>query len=360
MLYEKFYHLKLNPFSLTADPQFVCMTSQHREALSGLVYGVCTRPGLTLLIGEVGTGKTTLLCTLLKFLEKKNYVSGFCNNPILSREEFYDYLLKELEVPCESPLKSRQLIALQDTLLRNRSAGRPTVLIVDEAQKLSVDLLEEIRLLTNLETPKEKLMHIIMAGQPELADVMRRPELRQLKQRVNHICKLQALSLPEVREYVDHRLAVAGLPNQTVFSPACVQQIHELTGGIPRLMNSLCDSALRNGFAMQAPHITIAIIREAAADLDLRGGSPRSSSANEETRGEARQEIRQGTREDSSPVAMLSGAAPQEGLAEPRPVLLLGADPEDKGTQSARMPLEGYSTRQKSLGFLAGLLDRWK
>jgi general secretion pathway protein A len=348
-LYEKFYNLKLNPFSLTADPHFLCMTSQHREALSGLVYGVCARPGLTLLMGEVGTGKTTLLCTLLDFLEKKGYVSGFCSNPILSREEFYDYLLKELEVPCASNLKSQQLIALQDTLLRNRAAGRPAILIVDEAQKLSVELLEEIRLLTNLETPREKLMHIIMAGQPELFELMRRPELRQLKQRVNHICKLQPLSLPEVREYVNHRLTVAGLPNQTLFSAACMQQIFDYSGGIPRLLNSLCDGALRNGFAMQAPHITMAIIREAAADLDLRPESRRGDVS----------------REDSGPnavplVAALPGAPPQERLPEPQPVLVLDSGPADKGKQQTRIPLEGYAARQRSLGFLASLLDRWR
>ena len=354
-MYEKFYNLRLNPFSLTADPQFVCMTSQHREALSGLVYGVCTRPGLTLLVGEVGTGKTTLLCTLLNFLEKKNYVTGFCNNPILNREEFYDYLLKELGVACPSTLKSQQLIALQDTLLRNRAAAHPTVLIVDEAQKLSVDLLEEIRLLTNLETPKEKLMHIIMAGQPELFEVMRRPELRQLKQRVNHICKLQPLTLSEAREYLNHRLAVAGLPNQTLFSPAGVQQIYEFSGGIPRLLNSLCDSVLRNGFAMQARQITVSMIREAAADLDLRFSSPREDKPDQHREGGSDLD-----RDDDSPSAALPARAEQGSLPEPKPVLVLDTESVDGAKQPVRAPFDNYAARQKSLGFLAGLLQRWK
>lgn len=341
-MYEKFYNLKQNPFSLTADPHFVCMTGQHREALSGLVYGVCTRPGLTLLVGEVGTGKTTLLYTLLDFLEKKRYVTGICTNPLLSREEFYDYLLKELEVPCASSLKSQQLIALQETLLRNRAAGRPSVLIVDEAQKLPVELLEEIRLLTNLETPREKLLQIIMAGQPELLEVLRRPELRQLKQRISYFCKLQPLSLQEVREYLQHRLACAGLPNQTLFSAACIQQIYEYTNGIPRLVNTLCDNALRTGFAIQSPHITIPIIREAASDLDLRPGSSRGDLS----------------RDGKGQLAGIAGPPSLKILPEPNPVLVPDGDPENKVRQLERMPLESYVARQKSLGFLAGLLER--
>jgi general secretion pathway protein A len=165
-VYEKFYNLNQNPFSLAPDPEFICMTEQHREALSGLIYSVCTRPGLTLLVGEVGTGKTTLLYTLLNFLEKKQYRTALCCNPLLSSAEFYDYLLASLDVPCASSLKSQHLIALQDSLSRNLALGKPSVLIVDEAQKLSVELLEEIRLLTNIETPRHKLLQSIIAGQP--------------------------------------------------------------------------------------------------------------------------------------------------------------------------------------------------
>jgi general secretion pathway protein A len=245
------------------------MTSQHREAFSGLVYSICTRPGLTVLVGEAGTGKTTLLYTLLGLLEKRRFVTAMCTNPTLTREEFYDLLLVKLGVECSSSLKSRQLIALQDALLRNRADGRPSVLIVDEAQRLPLVLLEEIRLLLNLETPREKLLQVIVAGQPEFTEILRRNELRQLKQRVSCYCKLEPLSLQQLREYVHHRLARAGLPQQRLFSETTLQAIYEHSRGIPRLVNSLCDSALQTGFALQSPVITVAIVREAARDLDL-------------------------------------------------------------------------------------------
>lgn len=180
-MYKKFYNLRQYPFSLTPDPQFLCMTVQHREALSGLIYGVCTRPGLTVLVGEAGTGKTTLLYTLMALLAKQKYPIVLCNNPTFTRNEFYDFLLAKLGIQCESTLKSRQLIALQDTLLRTRAAGRPAVLIVDEAQRLSAELLEEVRLLLNLETPREKLLQIIMSGQPELSGDLPESESRNYR-----------------------------------------------------------------------------------------------------------------------------------------------------------------------------------
>ena len=173
-------------------------------------------------------------------------------------------------VECQSTLKSRQLMALQEALLRNRADGRPSLLIVDEAQRLSTELLEEIRLLLNMETPREKLLDIIISGQPELAEILGRPELRQLKQRVSCICKLEALSLEELHEYLDHRLTLAGLPNQTLFSEEVIQLIYNYTQGIPRLVNSLCNNVLQTGFAMQSRNITIPIVEEAARDLELR------------------------------------------------------------------------------------------
>src|SRR5439155_18290446 len=148
-------------------------------------YSVCPRPGLTVLMGEAGTGKTTLLYMLLDLLEKRQFVRAMFTNPTLTREEFYDLLLVKLGVDCSSSLKSRQLMALQESLTRQSADGRPSILIVDEAQRLSLELLEEIRLLLNLETPSAKLLQIIVAGQPELAEILRRPELRQLKQRIS-------------------------------------------------------------------------------------------------------------------------------------------------------------------------------
>src|SRR5215469_6896606 len=245
------------------------MAAQHREALSGLVYSVCERPGLAVLMGEAGTGKTTLLYVLRGWLDKERYVTALCTNPILSREELLDLLLVQFGVECSSTLKNRQLMALQETLIRQRENGRHAVLIVDEAQRLPPELLEEVRLLLNLETPREKLIEIILAGQPELLEVLRRPELRQLKQRISCICRLEPLNLQELQEYLYHRLNEAGLPRQTLFADDAIQAIFEYTRGIPRLVNTLCDSALQTGFGLQSPRITISHIREAARDLDL-------------------------------------------------------------------------------------------
>ena len=355
-MYEKFYNLKQNPFSLTPDPEFVCMTEQHREALSGLIYSVCTRPGLTLLVGEVGTGKTTLLYTLLGFLEKKQYRSAFCCNPLLSSGEFYDYLLSTLQVPCASSLKSQQLIALKESLLRNHAAGKASVLIVDEAQKLSVELLEEIRLLTNLETPRQKLLQIIMAGQPEVAGMLNRPELRQLKQRINYYCRLEPLTLEEVAEYVQHRLGRAGLLNQNLFSRVVVEAIHGYTKGIPRLVNTLCDNALQNAFAIQSPNVTASIIQEAACDLDLLPVPLEEEYDPAQRKGPAPlpETLRRSRNLAAAPAVLVPNFTREsESLVRTR---ALGSELK----QPARIPLENYAARQKSLGFLAGLLDLWR
>ena len=341
-MYQGFYNLKEFPFRLSPDPSFMCMTTQHREALSGLIYSVCTQPGLTVLVGEAGTGKTTLLYSLLGLLEKRRFVTALCTNPTLTREEFYDLLLLKFGVECQSGLKSRRLYALQEMLTRNRADGRPALLIFDEGQRLSMDLLEEIRLLLNMETPREKLLEIIIAGQPELGEVLARPELRQLKQRVSSICKLKALSLEELHEYLHHRLTHAGLPRQTLFNEECIQLIYEYTQGIPRLVNSLCNGALQTGFAMQSREITPAILAEAARDLELLPDSTSSAAAG-------------GVSEVSAPVRL--AAVPRASTSKPVPPKLSRAV---NGTPESPVPLEGYNTRQKSLGFFSSLMDRWK
>lgn len=339
-MYQGFYNLKDHPFRLSPDPAFVCMTIQHREALSGLIYSACTEPGLTILTGEAGTGKTTLLYSLLKLLEKRRAVTALCTNPTMTRAEFYDLLMIKFGVDCQSTLKSRQLTALQEMLVRNRADGRLSLLIVDEAQRLSTELLEEIRLLLNIETPREKLLDIIISGQPELMDVLGRPELRQLKQRVSCICRLEALSLEDLREYMGHRLALAGLPNQTLFSEEAIQLIYSYTQGIPRLVNSLCNGALQTGFGLQSRNITMAIIEEAARDLDL-------------------QSIEEKLPIPSNRVATISAGA--EVAAAPLRLAAVNKVAKTvNGESEHRMPMESYAVRQKSLGFFAGLVDRWK
>jgi general secretion pathway protein A len=317
-LYQAFYKLTDNPFRLTPDPAYLSMTAQHREALSGLVYSICTRRGLTVLIGEPGTGKTTLLYALIDLLEKRRCVTAMCNNPTLTREEFYDFLLIKLGVESTSSLKSRQLISLHEKLLQYRAEGRSPVLVIDEAQRLPIELLEEVRLLMNIETPREKLLQIIMAGQQEFEDVLRRPEMRQLKQRASCVCKLAPLSVEDVREYLQHRLIRAGLAKQELFSDHAIQLIYEYTEGIPRLVNSLCDCALQTAFALRSRQITPGIIREAAKDLDLR--EP----------GDERLKTVSGEQEPKGEMA----AAHASG--------------------------NGYGARERGPGFFGNLIDRWR
>jgi general secretion pathway protein A len=335
-LYHTFYQLKEQPFRLTPDPAFMCMTSLHQEALAGLVYSVCTRPGLAVLTGEAGTGKTTTLYALLALLEKRGFVTVLCTNPVMSREELFDFLTTKFNTNCTSTLKNRQLSALYDTLLRHRAEGRPSVLIIDEAHRLPMELLEEVRLLLNLETPQEKLLQIIIAGQPELRDILQRPELRQFKQRVSCQCRLNPLTVPELKEYIGHRLMQAGLPNQTLFSDPVIRRIHEYTDGIPRLVNSLCETALQAGFAARNPQISVDSIDEVARDLDLQRALPQNFE-NE-----------------------LSGFSEPSPVFHPTAAGENGHNGHAAHTAEDRMPLESYASRQKSLSFFGHMLDRWK
>ena len=342
-MYQSFYNLKANPFRLTPDPHYVCMTAQHREALSGLIYSVCTRPGLTVLVGEAGTGKTTLLYSLLNLLEKRRFLPVLCTNPTLTREEFYDFLIMKFGVDCQSPLKSRRLEALEGKLRRSQLDGRPSVLIVDEAQRLTPELLEEIRLLLNMETPKEKLLQIIISGQPELTEILQRSELRQLKQRVSCMCRLKPLTMEELKEYLQHRLSRAGLPDQRLFPGAVIELIHIYSQGIPRLINSLCDSALQSGFGVQSPVITEALLKEAAVDLDL---IPACTANLASSNGHA------------------TAASAPNSVAVAAPVASNGHGPTDRihsVPAGEHVPLDGYTKQEKpNMGLFSSFLDHWR
>jgi general secretion pathway protein A len=334
-LYQEFYKLKEHPFRLSPDPAFICMTEQHREALSGLIYSVCTRPGLSVLIGEAGTGKTTILYTLLGLLERRQCLTAMCTNPTLSREEFYEFVLLKFGVNCPSASKTRQLIALDETLKRYRAQGRPAVLILDEAQRFSTELLEEVRLLLNLETPSEKLLEIVLAGQPELGDTLRRPELRQLKQRVGCVCTLKPLNPEEIGEYITHRLTHAGRTEPSLFSEGALESMFAYSGGIPRLINTLADTSLRTGFALQSPSITPFIVSEAARELELPRMSP----------------VEQMPAENDV-IACLDAKLRESVLSE--------SSAGSKPLPESAMPLESYASRQKSLGFFSQWMGRWK
>jgi len=344
-MHKQFYSLKQDPFCLSPDPEFVYLTQQHREALSCLLYSVLSRPGLTLMIGEAGTGKTTLLYTLWKQMEKRRYCVTLCVNPMLEPGEFYDFLLAKIVGKDFSSNKSQQLLALERTLLKNHAENRPSILMIDEAHRLPLELLEEIRLLLNLETPREKLLEIILAGQPELSELMGRQDLRQLRQRVSYVCRLKPLSSNELREYIRHRLWRAGRTDFSLFPEDTLRAIYQCTGGIPRLVNTLCDNCLHIGFALRSPLMTLSIVEEAAADLDL---------------SQCREQI-------NLPVVAPSGVnpfGPRSSQNHKSSNGFSGADPGASagavGNSPAEVPLENYASVKKNTGLFSRVTNLWR
>ncbi|HVN81541.1 MAG TPA: AAA family ATPase [Terriglobia bacterium] len=270
-MYESFFHLKEKPFNLTPDPRFIYFTEKHCEALANLVYGIRERKGFIVLTGEVGTGKTTLVNALLDTLGRTGVLSAFIFNPVLSSNEFFEYLLTDLNLKFDYRSKSQALIKLNSLLLERYRAGQVTVLVVDEAQNLSAEVLEEVRLLTNLETATEKLLQIVLVGQPELTMKLNSPDLRQLKQRIGLRCSLEPLTPLECKEYIRTRMEIAGLPNQQVFLEPTIAEVYRYSAGIPRLINAICDNALVNGYASDSSTISAQVIQEVCNDLELYG-----------------------------------------------------------------------------------------
>ena len=274
-MYTSFYNLREEPFRLTSDPRFFHLAEPHAAALATLVEAVMRRKGFVLMTGPIGTGKTTVVHTALQILTERAATShpissAFILNPTLSREEFLEMLLAEFEVPCTSVSKPARLAALQRMLLETQRKGGTSLLLVDEAHLLTPELLEEIRLLSNADTYQEKLLQIVLCGQPELLTVLRRPELRALRQRVANSCSLRPLNLHEVRAYIAERLHSAGFRGST--SPFPIQVLEEivrLTEGVPRLLNLLCDACLTIGCKAHKPVIDIGVVAEAATELGL-------------------------------------------------------------------------------------------
>src|SRR6202043_2221789 len=268
-MYKKFFGLKENPFNVNPDPRYLFLTHNTQEALACLTYGIETRKGFILLTGEVGTGKTTLINKLLEWLHQQRVATAFVFNPRLSVSQFFDFMMADFGIPCETRLKSQVLLKLNQWLLERYQAGERAVLIVDEAQNLSLQMLEEIRLLTNLETSTEKLLQIVLAGQPELDRKLNQPELRQLRQRITLRARTRALTLDDTRGYVQERLRIAGAENADIFSPEAVAAIHRYARGIPRVTNLLCEHALVSSFADQKNPVPGEIVEEVARDFDL-------------------------------------------------------------------------------------------
>ena len=269
-MYESFYGVRERPFDLTPNPRFLLLTSKHREALSNLQYGLMSRRGLTVLVGEAGTGKTTLIRAAVTEFEAQGAVIAYLNNPTLTRQEFCEFLTTAFTLhPAAASSKTRLLAELASALEKFRADGVRTGLIIDEAQVLPDELLEEVRLLANIETATDKLLPIVLAGQPELADRLNKPSLRQLKQRVALRCQLNALDPRETAEYIAGRIRVAGGNSVMVFTRQAVDAIHQRSAGIPRLISVICDNALISGFAADRRPVSRDIVEDVCRDFDL-------------------------------------------------------------------------------------------
>jgi general secretion pathway protein A len=273
-MYEAFFGLKERPFDLAPNPRFLYVTGPQREALSNLRYGLTTPRGLTLLLGEAGTGKTTLVQTVLGELAGK-IECVLVSNPTLTRDEFYEYLSKSFQLGGETATsKTRFLFAFRQHLEERHRAGKLSALIIDEAQSVPYDLLEEVRLLSNIETPTAKLLNVVLAGQPELADRLNEASLRQLKQRISLRCELRPLDFPETAAYIAGRIRIAGGKPADIFSREAVAAIHEASGGVPRTINVVCDNTLIGGFAAEVKPVTRALVQDVMRDFDLDGAQP--------------------------------------------------------------------------------------
>jgi general secretion pathway protein A len=247
-MYTEYYGLAELPFELSPNPKYLLLTSRHREALANLQYGISAKKSLTLLLGEAGTGKTTLVQAALQSEPCRSARILHVANPMLSRQEFVEFLARGFELSADAARsKTTLLFELRRVLDERRTAGITTALVVDEAQVLPEELLEEIRLLANIETPSEKLLPVVLAGQPELADRLNQPSLRQLKQRVALRCKLGLLDPLETAAYNTGRLRIAGAGDTPIFTRDAVDLIHRRSSGIPRSISVICDNALVSG-----------------------------------------------------------------------------------------------------------------
>jgi general secretion pathway protein A len=281
-MYNAFFGFTQNPFNMSPDPAFLFRSPQHEEALASLMYGVQSRKGFIALTGEVGTGKTTMLECLRDFLSAQQIAFASLFNSRLTVEQFFELLAYDLDLRCNRLSKTEVLLSLNNMLLERAGAGRTTVLIVDEAHNLEWDVLEEIRLLGNLENRRGKLLQIILSGQQELDRKLEAPEFRQLKQRIALRCTLRGFSAEETVSYVNSRMVRAGLKNQTIISLRLIDEIHFRTQGIPRLINAVCDNLLLTAFAMESRVATLEMLDEVTADMRLEypGKSPFRADSN--------------------------------------------------------------------------------
>lgn len=268
-MYQRFFGLRESPFNVNPDPRYLFLTGQIREALAQLTYGIQNRKGFILLTGEVGTGKTTLLNRLLDWLHQQRVATAFIFNSRLDVSHLFDFMMAEFEIPGESREKSQVLLRLNHWLLERYRAGETAVLIVDEAQNLSLEVLEEVRLLTNLETSTEKLLQIVLTGQPELEEKLKMPQLRQLRQRITLRCRTAPLSLEETFGYIAERLRIAGANGEAIFSKEAIQAVHTYSSGIPRVVNLLCEHSMINAYVDGLRPVPSHLVEEVAREFQL-------------------------------------------------------------------------------------------
>ncbi len=268
-MYKSFFGLKESPFRVNPDPRYLYLTKEIEEALAGLMYGIKTRKGFVTLIGEVGTGKTTLVNRLLDWLKAQQIRTAFIFNSRVNTTQLFEFVLAEFDIACESRSKSQQLMRLNHWLLERHEAGETVVLIIDEAQNLTYPVMEEIRLLTNLETSTDKLLQIVLSGQQELDEKLKLPQLRQLRQRISVRCKTSPLTKEQTHEYVAERLRIAGANGQPIFSAKAIDVIHQYSHGIPRVINLLCEHSLTGAYVEEQRPIEPPLVEEVVREFQL-------------------------------------------------------------------------------------------
>jgi general secretion pathway protein A len=350
-MYERFFGLRERPFDLTPNPRYLVLTEGHREALSNLEYGIASRKGITLLLGEAGAGKTTVIRAAIERQTARVHCVHI-NNPALTRDEFVEMLATRFELSDHARRsKAALLVELEVLLHRRYREGETTVLILDEAQSLSTELLEEVRLLANIETTEDKLLSLIIAGQPELSRQLDHDSLRQLKQRVALRCELRPLTLQETAAYLAGRIRAAGGVPAQIFTREAVARIYESATGIPRTINVVADNALLAGFARGESQITGAVVREITRDFHL--GKP--DRAHSESVSPAARTPSPAEKVPSSGVA--GSPAPdgdgQNDRQDPQNVLEPSVT-EDPATHRKKALFAAYSSDRRPFAFLRG------
>jgi general secretion pathway protein A len=266
-MYCDYFGFSEKPFTLTPNPEFVFLSSIHREAFARLLYGIDSHAGFIALTGEVGTGKTTLLRALLTQLDEDRYISALVFNPCVTGEQLLANICKEFCIETGEQSRYGYLDSLNRFLIDQNSVGRTVVLVIDEAQNLEPGVLEQLRMISNLETTRDKLIQIVLAGQPELNGILRRHDMRQLNQRITVRCSLTPLKLNEVALYINHRLKVSGCRIPDVFSSAATRKIYRFSQGIPRLINVACEQALVLAWTREIRHVSSETVAEVVAEL---------------------------------------------------------------------------------------------